>query len=94
MLTSAEQLQIPVGLMPAAPPGTRRRASPAAWRQGRPRLLAAWKAFAATPEAKKLTGEEKRALQHTMRDFKRSGLALPKEQRDKVSAAARAMPHA
>lgn len=50
---------------------------------------AAWKAFSNTSEARSLTGEYKRALQHTMRDYKRNGFGLSKSKRDEVRRAQR-----
>jgi len=43
-------------------------------------------AYAETEEAKKLTGEKKRLVERMLRDFKRNGLHLPKEQREKIKA--------
>ncbi|KAI8467776.1 MAG: Thimet oligopeptidase [Monoraphidium minutum] len=45
----------------------------------------ALKAFNATPEARALTGEKKRYLEHSMRDARRSGLDLPKPKRDELA---------
>ena len=46
-------------------------------------LFLAIKAFADTHPT--LAGEDKRLLDHTMRDYRRSGMDLPKEQRDKLA---------
>jgi len=42
------------------------------------------KAWAATPAAAALTGEDKKLLEETLRDYRRAGLELPKDQRDTV----------
>jgi thimet oligopeptidase len=47
-------------------------------------LYAAVKEFAASAEATALTGEEKRLLEHTLRDYRRNGFDLPREQRQQV----------
>lgn len=49
-------------------------------------LYKAVKAYAATPEAAKLTGEEKRLLDFTLRDYRRSGMDLPKDKREQLAA--------
>ncbi len=49
-------------------------------------LYAAIREFAATPEAAALTGEPRRLLDFTLRDYRRNGFELPKEQREKVRA--------
>jgi Zn-dependent oligopeptidase len=45
-----------------------------------------FKAFSETSEAKSLKGEKARLLEFTLRDFKRNGLNLPVEKRDRVEA--------
>lgn len=40
--------------------------------------------FAKTPEAEALTGEDKRLLEFTLRDYRRDGFELPAEQRQRV----------
>lgn len=40
--------------------------------------------YAATPEALAQKGEEQRLIDRTMRDYRRNGFALPKEQREQV----------
>ena len=45
------------------------------------RVLKAW---AATPAAAALTGEDAKLFADTMRDYRRAGLELPKDQRDEV----------
>jgi len=47
-------------------------------------LYAAVRAFAATPEARALTGEDARLLEHELRDYRRNGFELPAEQRARV----------
>ncbi len=47
-------------------------------------LYAAVKEAAATPEAAALTGEERRLVDNALRDYRRSGFELPKDQRDRV----------
>ena len=47
-------------------------------------LYAAVKEFAATNEAAALIGEARRLLDRTLRDYRRNGFELPKEQREKV----------
>ena len=47
-------------------------------------LYEAIKAFAATDEAKSLTGEDARWLAFELRDYRRNGFDLPEEQRQKV----------
>jgi thimet oligopeptidase len=47
-------------------------------------LYQAVKEYAATPQAAALAGEEKRLLDFTLRDYRRNGFELPKEQRDRV----------
>ena len=42
--------------------------------------------YAATPEAAALDGEEQRLLERTLRDYRRNGFELPKEQREQVQA--------
>jgi thimet oligopeptidase len=49
-------------------------------------LCQAIRAFAATDEAKALTGEDSRLLERELRDYRRSGFELPSEQRDRVRA--------
>jgi Zn-dependent oligopeptidase len=49
-------------------------------------LYDAFKAFSETAEAKALTGEAARYLEFTLRDFKRNGLHLPLEQRQRIEA--------
>jgi len=49
-------------------------------------LYDAVRAFAATPEAAGLDGEARRLLEFTMRDYRRNGFELPKEQRERVQA--------
>jgi thimet oligopeptidase len=49
-------------------------------------LYEAVRAFAETPEASALTGEPRRLLDFTMRDYRRNGFELPKEQRERVQA--------
>lgn len=49
-------------------------------------LYEAVKQYAATAEAAALQGEEKRLLDRTLRDYRRNGFELPKEQREKVQA--------
>ena len=44
-------------------------------------LYEAVKAFAATPEAQALTGEDARFLAHELRDYRRNGFELPPEER-------------
>lgn len=50
----------------------------------RDNLYAAVMAFAQTDEAKALTGEDKRLLDWTLRDYRRDGFGLPYEQRLRV----------
>lgn len=47
-------------------------------------LYAAVRAFAATPEARSLTGEDARLLEHELRDYRRNGFELAPEQRARV----------
>jgi thimet oligopeptidase len=47
-------------------------------------LYEAVSAYAAVGEAKALTGERARALEHTLRDYRRNGFGLPVETRDEV----------
>src|SRR5690349_15312059 len=47
-------------------------------------LYAAIKAFAGTDEAKHLTGEDARWLEHELRDYRRNGFDLPADQRARV----------
>ena len=49
-------------------------------------LYAAIRAFAETDEAKALTGEDARLLEHELRDYRRNGFELPAEQRERVRA--------
>ncbi|MCC7365816.1 MAG: Zn-dependent oligopeptidase [Dehalococcoidia bacterium] len=49
-------------------------------------LYEAVRAFAATPEAQALDGEAKRALAFDLRDYRRNGFELPREQRARVRA--------
>jgi len=49
-------------------------------------LYRAVKAYAGTAEAAQLTGEERRLLDFTLRDYRRNGFDLPKEQRERVQA--------
>ncbi len=49
-------------------------------------LHQAVKEFAATAEAAALVGEEQRLLERTLRDYRRHGFELPKEQREQVQA--------
>ncbi len=49
-------------------------------------LYAAVREYAATPEAASLAGEEKRLVERTLRDYRRNGFELPKEQRERVQA--------
>jgi thimet oligopeptidase len=49
-------------------------------------LYAAVKEFATSPEAASLRGEEKRLLDFTLRDYRRNGFELPREQREQVQA--------
>ena len=49
-------------------------------------LYGAIKEFAATGEASTLAGDEARLLEHTLRDYRRIGFELPKEQREQVQA--------
>lgn len=42
------------------------------------------KEYAESPEAATLQGERKRLLEHTLRDYRRAGFDLPKEQRQRV----------
>ena len=49
-------------------------------------LYNAVREFASTAEAAALTGEPKRLLEHTLRDYRRNGFELPKEQRGRVQA--------
>ena len=44
------------------------------------------KEYAATPEAAALTGEEQRLVERTLRDYRRNGFELPKEQRERIQA--------
>lgn len=45
-------------------------------------LYEAVRAFASSAEAKALTGEDKRLLERELRDYRRNGFELPKEQRE------------
>jgi len=47
-------------------------------------LYAAIKEYADSPEAASLQGERKRLLERTLRDYRRAGFDLPKEQRERV----------
>ncbi len=47
-------------------------------------LYAAVREYAATPEAAALTGEEQRLVERTLRDYRRNGFELPKDQRGRV----------
>jgi thimet oligopeptidase len=47
-------------------------------------LYEAVHAYAATDEAKALTGERARALEFTLRDYRRNGFGLPAETRDEI----------
>ena len=47
-------------------------------------LYEAVKEYAATAEAAALAGEEQRLLERTLRDYRRNGFELPKEQRERV----------
>jgi thimet oligopeptidase len=47
-------------------------------------LYAAVKEYAASAEAAALAGEEHRLLEHTLRDYRRTGFDLPREQRQQV----------
>jgi thimet oligopeptidase len=47
-------------------------------------LYNAVKEYAASPEAASLQGDENRLLEHALRDYRRNGFDLPKEQREKV----------
>ncbi len=49
-------------------------------------LYAAVEEYAAAPEVASLAGEEKRLLERTLRDYRRNGFDLPKEQRERVQA--------
>lgn len=49
-------------------------------------LYEAIKEFAATPEAQSLTGEDLRWLEFELRDYRRNGFDLPREQRERVRA--------
>ncbi|MEK7692626.1 MAG: M3 family metallopeptidase [Chloroflexota bacterium] len=49
-------------------------------------LYAAVRDYAATPEAASLAGEEKRLLERTLRDYRRNGFELPKDQRERVQS--------
>jgi len=49
-------------------------------------LYNAVKAYAGTTEAASLTGEEQRALEKTLREYRRNGFDLPLEQRERVKA--------
>ncbi len=49
-------------------------------------LYAAIRAFAEMDEAKSLTGEDARLLEHELRDYRRNGFELPTEQRARVRA--------
>jgi thimet oligopeptidase len=49
-------------------------------------LYAAIKAFAGTPEAAALSGEDARWLAHELRDYRRNGFDLPAEERQRVRA--------
>jgi thimet oligopeptidase len=49
-------------------------------------LYAAVKEYAAKPQAASLVGEEKRLVERTLRDYRRNGFELPKEQRERVQA--------
>jgi thimet oligopeptidase len=49
-------------------------------------LYAAIRAFAGRDEAKALAGEERRLLDHELRDYRRNGFELPAEQRARVRA--------
>ncbi|HEX5479154.1 MAG TPA: M3 family metallopeptidase [Dehalococcoidia bacterium] len=49
-------------------------------------LYQAIRGFAETPEAGALTGDAKRLLDRTLRDYRRNGFELPKEQRERVQA--------
>ena len=47
-------------------------------------LYSAIKEYADSPEATSLQGERKRLLERTLRDYRRAGFDLPKEQRERV----------
>ena len=47
-------------------------------------LYNAVKAYSASPEAASLAGEEQRLVERTLRDYRRNGFELPKEQRERV----------
>jgi len=47
-------------------------------------LYAAVREFADTPEAAQLSGDARRLLERTLRDYRRNGFELPKEQRARV----------
>ena len=49
-------------------------------------LYQAIREFAETPEAAGLSGDAKRLLDRTLRDYRRNGFELPKEQRERVQA--------
>ena len=49
-------------------------------------LYAVVKEYAATPEAQGLAGDEERLLERALRDYRRNGFELPKEQRERVQA--------
>lgn len=49
-------------------------------------LYDAVKAYAETAEARALVGEEARLLEFTLRDYRRNGFGLPKDQRERVQA--------
>ncbi len=49
-------------------------------------LYNAVKEYAATAEASALSGDEQRLLERTLRDYRRNGFDLPKEQRERVQA--------
>src|SRR5688572_24405147 len=49
-------------------------------------LYEAVKAFSETEEAKALTGEDARLLEHELRDYRRNGFELPADERAKVKA--------
>jgi len=49
-------------------------------------LYRAVKAYAGSAEAAQLTGEERRLLDFTLRDYRRNGFDLPREQRERVQA--------
>lgn len=49
-------------------------------------LYAAVREFAATPGATALSGEEDRLLERTLRDYRRNGFDLPRDQREQVQS--------